>query len=61
MTVDPLDSGTRSKVTIDVDFQGPGIGKLLVPLAVRPQARKEMPTNLAILKQQLEAQPTQPI
>ncbi|CAG7632301.1 SRPBCC family protein [Rhodococcus opacus] len=60
VTVDPLDSAHRSQVTIAVDFEGHGIGKLLVPLAVRPQARKEMPRNLATLKQRLEASPAQP-
>jgi uncharacterized protein YndB with AHSA1/START domain len=60
VTVDPLDSGKRSKLTISVDFEGHGIGKLLVPLAVRPQARKDMPTNLTALKQRLEAQPVRP-
>lgn len=60
VTVDPLDSGHRSRVTIAVDFEGHGIGEVLVPLAVRPQARKEMPGNLATLKQRLEAQPAQP-
>jgi hypothetical protein len=45
----------RSRLTIAVDFEGHGIGKLLVPLVVRRQARKEMPTNLGRLKQRLEA------
>ena len=45
----------RSQVTISVDFVGHGIGKLLIPLVVRPQARKEMPTNMAALKQRLES------
>jgi hypothetical protein len=30
------------------------MGKLLVPLVVRPGARKEMPANLDRLKQRLE-------
>lgn len=60
VTVDPLEAGQRSRVTIAVDFEGHGIGKVLVPLAVRPQARKEMPGNLATLKQRLEASPAQP-
>ncbi|MFD7012259.1 SRPBCC family protein [Rhodococcus jostii] len=60
VTVDPLDSGQRSRVTIAVDFEGHGIGKVLVPSAVRPQARKEMPGNLATLEQRLEASPAQP-
>jgi hypothetical protein len=41
-------------VQIDLDFTGHGIGKLLVPLFVRPSARKEMPENLNRLKQRLE-------
>jgi uncharacterized protein YndB with AHSA1/START domain len=54
VTVDPL-SGDRALVTIELDFIGHGIGKLLVPLAVRPQARHEMPENLHRLKQWLES------
>ena len=45
---------SRTRLTISVDFAGHGIGKLLVPLVVRRQARKEMPVNLAALKQRLE-------
>jgi len=55
LTVEPLTAG-RSRLTIAVDFTGHGVGKLLVPLVVRPEARKEMPTNLAALKQRLESQ-----
>ncbi|GEK23064.1 SRPBCC family protein [Cellulomonas xylanilytica] len=47
----------RSRLTISVDFTGHGIGTLLVPLAVRPAARKEMPGNLAALKKRLESAP----
>jgi uncharacterized protein YndB with AHSA1/START domain len=54
VTVEPL-GADRSKVAIAVDFTGHGIGKLLVPLVVRREARKEMPANLARLKQRLEA------
>ncbi len=54
VTVEPLDDGARSRVTIELDFEGHGIGKLLVPLAVRRDARKEMPTNLRTLKERLE-------
>ena len=32
-----------------------GVGKLLVPLMVRREARKEMPDNMAALKRRLEA------
>jgi uncharacterized protein YndB with AHSA1/START domain len=45
----------RSRLTISVDFSGRGIGKVLVPLVVRWQARKEMPDNLAALKRRMEA------
>ncbi|MEV6637048.1 SRPBCC family protein [Actinoplanes sp. NPDC051470] len=53
VTVEPLTAG-RSRLTISVDFTGHGIGKLLVPLVVRRQARAEMPANLATLKRQME-------
>ena len=53
VTVEPLTS-QRSRLTIAVDFTGHGVGKLLVPLVVRREARKEMPSNLATLKQRLE-------
>ncbi len=59
VTVQPLDE-TRSRVAIDVDFEGYGIGKILVPLVVRRQAAKEMPANLQRLKDRLEAPPVQP-
>ena len=54
-TIEPLDDGTRSRVTIQLDFEGHGIGKLLVPLVVRKQAQKEVPRNLQKLKEQLES------
>ncbi len=44
--VDPLES-ERSRVTISIDFQGFGIGKLLVPLVVRRQARLEFAAEYA--------------
>jgi uncharacterized protein YndB with AHSA1/START domain len=53
VTVEPL-TDSRSRLTIAVDFEGHGIGKVLVPLVVRREARKEMPANLAGLKQRLE-------
>jgi Polyketide cyclase / dehydrase and lipid transport len=54
LTVESL-TAHRSRLTIAVDFTGHGIGKLLVPLIVRREAAKEMPTNLAALKQRLES------
>ena len=52
MTVEPL-TADRSRLTITVDFEGHGIGTLLVPLVVRREARKEMPVDLAALKLRL--------
>ena len=54
VVVEPL-AGARSRLTISVDFTGHGIGKILVPLMVRQEARKEMPDNMAALKQRMEA------
>jgi uncharacterized protein YndB with AHSA1/START domain len=51
--VEPL-ADSRSRLTISVDFTGHGIGKLLVPLIVRREARHEMPENMSALKQRLE-------
>jgi hypothetical protein len=51
--VEPL-GDSRSRLTISVDFTGTGIGKVLVPLMVRREARKEMPANGAALKKRVE-------
>ena len=53
VTVEPL-TERRSRLTIAIDFEGHGIGRLLVPLVVRPEARKEMPANLETLRARLE-------
>ncbi|MDQ6613481.1 MAG: SRPBCC family protein [Actinomycetota bacterium] len=50
-------SGTGARLTMSIDFEGHGIGRLLVPLIVLREARKEMPDNLASLKQRVEASP----
>ncbi|WP_327318144.1 SRPBCC family protein [Streptomyces sp. NBC_01235] len=52
--ITPLDDGRRSRVTMDLDFEGKGIGKVLLPLIVRPQVRKELPNNERLLKDHLE-------
>lgn len=58
-TVEPLDDGKRSRVTIALEFQGHRIGKLLVPLLVRRQT-KELPKAQRKLKELLErGAPTQ--
>lgn len=53
--IEPLGGGERSRVTITLDFEGHGIGKLLVPLVVRRQAQTEMPRNQQKLKERLES------
>ena len=59
-SVEPLDYGTRSRVTISLELKGHGIGKLLLPLFVQRQAQKEMPLNAQRLKEQLEGGESQP-
>ena len=51
--VEPLDAGTRSRVTIELDFSGHGLGKLMAPLVVS-RARKEVPLSCQNLKGLLE-------
>ena len=52
--IEPLDNGARSRVTIELDLQGHGIGRLLVPLIVRRKAEHELPRNMQRLKERLE-------
>ena len=51
--IEPSGDG-GSRLEIAVDFEGHGIGKLLVPLLVRRQAEREMPGNMQRAKQRLE-------
>jgi GNAT superfamily N-acetyltransferase len=53
-TIEPLDGGARSRVTIALDFQARGIGRLLVLLVIRRQARRQLPRNQRALKTRLE-------
>jgi hypothetical protein len=52
--VEPVDGGDRSRVTIELELHGHGIGKLLVPLFVKRQAEREFPANMQRLKERLE-------
>lgn len=52
--IEPLDGGTRSRVTLAIDFEGHGMGRALVPLVVKPMVRKEMPRGEEKLKHLLE-------
>jgi polyketide cyclase/dehydrase/lipid transport protein len=52
-TVDPLDGGRRSRLTIELDVEARGFGSLLLPLA-RSRARKTLPKQLQKMKTILE-------
>ena len=49
-----LGEGERTRFTFEIDFEGHGIGKLLVPLVVRRQAHKELAQSHEDLKRTLE-------
>jgi len=53
-TIEPLDQGERSRVTISLEFEAHGIGRLLVPLIIRRQARRQLPRTQRQLKEALE-------
>ncbi|GAA2813536.1 SRPBCC family protein [Streptomyces showdoensis] len=57
-TIEPLDGGERSRLTLSLDFEGHGAGKALVPLVVRPHARREMTRDERKLKEILEGSGT---
>jgi uncharacterized protein YndB with AHSA1/START domain len=52
--VEPV-TDASSRLTISVEFTGHGIGRILVPLLVRREARKEMPDNMTALKRMIES------
>lgn len=51
---EPLGEGDRTRFTFELDFEGHGIGKVLVPLVVRRRAEKELFESHANLKRRLE-------
>ena len=53
VTVNPR-SDTSAQLTIALEFEGRGIGRVLVPLVVHRQAQREMPVNVTTLKRHLE-------
>ncbi|MDI2131136.1 SRPBCC family protein [Yinghuangia seranimata] len=53
-TIEPLGDGDRSRMTMELDFESHGLGKVMVPLVVRPHVKKEMPRNDRKLKELLE-------
>jgi len=54
ITVEPLDGNARSRVTIALDFEGHGVGVLLLPM-IRRMAAKGAPASYRNLKQRLES------
>jgi hypothetical protein len=52
--VEPLDGGTRSRVTFALDFQGRGIAKLLTLDVIRRITLKQAPRSYRNLKERLE-------
>ena len=56
VAIEPLDNGSRSRVTFTLDFEGPGIGRLMVP-QVRRMAAKAAPNSYRALKELLEQRP----
>ena len=54
ISVEPAGDGSRSRVTLELEFEGHGIGKLLLPL-VRRDAAKQVPKDQARLKERLES------
>ena len=60
LTVEPLEGYARSRVTFRMDFEAHGLGRLIVPLLVRPMAARRAPRSYRHLKERLEgsARPT---
>ena len=53
-TVEPVGDGEQSRFTFELDFEGKGIGKLMLPI-VRRQARQELLETHDNLKKRLES------
>ena len=54
VVVEPLGDGSSSRVTLELDLQGHGLGKLIAPFA-RMDARRTIPKDQQRLKERLEA------
>src|SRR5436305_15108629 len=53
VVVEPLGDGSSSRVTLELDLQGHGLGKLIAPFA-RMDARRTIPKDQQRLKERLE-------
>jgi uncharacterized membrane protein len=54
VTVEPLEGGARSRVTLELHLDGHGFGKLIAPL-VRLDARRHVPKDQQRFKERLES------
>ncbi len=54
ITIESLDDGTRSRVTIALDFEGHGFGRLLPLEVIRRMTAKTAPKSYRNLKERLE-------
>ncbi|HEY8699806.1 MAG TPA: SRPBCC family protein [Arthrobacter sp.] len=57
-TIEPVQDGQQARVTIDMDFEGHGIGRFFIPSVAGFAARRQLPKNLRNLKRALEPGPT---
>jgi len=57
LTIEPLDGGSRSRVTFAIDYRTSGVGKLILPLVVR-QTEQAAPVSFRRLKERLESPST---
>jgi hypothetical protein len=55
VSVEPIGDGSRSRVTIKIDFIGHGIGGKVISPVAKTQARKQIPKDQAKMKQLLES------
>jgi len=53
VSVEPIGDGSRSRVTLELDLKGHGLGLLIAPFA-RRQAARQIPKSQAKLKEILE-------
>jgi hypothetical protein len=53
-TIEPVQDGAQAQVTIDMDFEGHGVGRFFIPGIARRAARRQLPQNLQNLRRILE-------
>lgn len=58
-SLESLDGGSRTRLTAEVEFDGHGIARLLVPLVIRRQASGQLQRSQRTLKRMLERPATE--